>query len=58
VRVCVRWARPQAERGREPPNVVRDPSQNGFRIVAFNGVLSNAKNWREHGKDLEAEVKA
>ncbi len=44
--------------GREPPNVVRDPSQNGFRIVAFNGVLSNAKNWREHGKDLEAEVKA
>ena len=43
--------------GREPPNVVRDPGSNRFRIVAFNGVLPNSKDWKEHCKDLEAAVR-
>ncbi len=43
--------------GREPSNVVRVPKANRFRIVAFNGVLPNSKHWKDHSKDLEAEIR-
>lgn len=43
--------------GREPPNVVHDPGSNRFRIVAFNEILANSKDWKEHCKDLEAEIR-
>ncbi len=43
--------------GREPGNVVREPNANRFRIVAYNGVLPNSKEWKDHSKDLEAEVR-
>jgi hypothetical protein len=44
--------------GREPPNVIRDRQWNRFYIVAFNGVVPVSKNWRDHAKDLENEVRS
>lgn len=44
------------QEGREVINVTRDSSANRFRIVAFKGVLPGSTNWRDYGKELEAEI--
>ena len=45
------------QKGLEPPNVIRDPQKNRFRILAFNGVVPKEKHWKEKAKELEEEVK-
>ena len=45
------------QEGHEPPNVVRSPECNQFRIIANNGVYAASKAWKEVAKDLEAEVR-
>jgi hypothetical protein len=44
------------QEGREPINVVRDPTKNRFPIVSLNEMLPDSKHWRERGRELEKEV--
>ncbi len=45
-----------ATQGRDPPNVVRDPKQNRFSIVATHEVVPLSRHWKEHAKVLEREA--
>jgi phthalate 4,5-dioxygenase oxygenase subunit len=44
------------QEGREPKNVVRDPTKNQFRIVSISEAVSSSTNWKDHAKQSEAKV--
>jgi phthalate 4,5-dioxygenase len=45
--------------GREPPHVVRDPSQNRFpHLLVVSDMIPDGGGWKEYTKSLEAEARA
>jgi hypothetical protein len=45
--------------GREPPHVVRDPSQNRFpHLLVISDMIRDGGGWKEYTKTLEAEARA
>ena len=45
------------QEGREPKNVVRDPTMNHFRIVSTSEVVPGDKNWKDYVRtDVETRV--
>jgi phthalate 4,5-dioxygenase oxygenase subunit len=45
--------------GREPPHVIREPSENRFpHLLVVSDMLSNTSDWKEYTKNLEAEARA
>jgi phenylpropionate dioxygenase-like ring-hydroxylating dioxygenase large terminal subunit len=45
--------------GREPPHVVRDPSQNRFpHLLVISDMIPDGGGWKEYTKSLEAEARA
>src|ERR1051325_7204717 len=45
------------QEGREPKNVIRDPSRNEFKIFSGRDTVPNGKPWKEHVKELEKLIK-
>jgi phthalate 4,5-dioxygenase oxygenase subunit len=47
------------QEGREPPHVIRDPSQNRFpHLLVISDMVPDAGDWKEYTKSLEAEARA
>ena len=47
------------QEGREPPHVVREPSQNLFpHLLVLSDMIPDKSDWKEHAKKLEAEARA
>jgi phenylpropionate dioxygenase-like ring-hydroxylating dioxygenase large terminal subunit len=47
------------QEGREPPHVIREPSQNHFpHLLVLSDMISDKSDWKEHTKNLEAEARA
>ena len=47
------------QEGREPPHVIRTPSQNRFpHLQVVSDLIPSATDFREHTKSLEAEARA
>jgi phthalate 4,5-dioxygenase oxygenase subunit len=47
------------QEGREPPHVIREPSQNRFpHLLVVSDMISEGGDWKEYTKSLEAEARA
>src|SRR5919106_181776 len=47
------------QEGREPPHVIREPSQNRFpHLLVLSDMISNSGDWKEYTRSLEAEARA
>jgi phthalate 4,5-dioxygenase len=47
------------QEGREPPHVIREPSQNRVpHLLVISDMISNAGDWKEYTRKLEAEARA
>ena len=47
------------QEGREPPQVIRDPSQNRFpHLLVISDMIPGTTDWKEYTKGLEAEARA
>jgi hypothetical protein len=44
------------QEGREPANVVRDPSRNYFLLDACADVVPNSKPWKEHAHEKARSI--
>jgi phthalate 4,5-dioxygenase oxygenase subunit len=45
--------------GREPPHVIRKPTENRFpHLLVVSDMISHASDWKEYTKNLEAEARA
>jgi phthalate 4,5-dioxygenase oxygenase subunit len=45
--------------GREPPHIVREPSQNRFpHLLVLSDMIPNASDWKDYTKSLEEEARA
>jgi len=47
------------QEGREPPHVIREPSQNRFlHLLVISDMIPDTGNWKEYTRKLEAEARA
>jgi hypothetical protein len=47
------------QEGREPPHVIRAPSQNRFpHLLVISDMIPDTSDWKEYTKNLEAEARA
>jgi hypothetical protein len=47
------------QEGREPPHVIREPSQNRFpHLLVVSDMISNSGDWKEYTRSLEADARA
>jgi phthalate 4,5-dioxygenase oxygenase subunit len=47
------------QQGREPPHVIRAPSENRFaHLLVVSDMISTSGDWKEYTKNLEAEARA
>jgi phthalate 4,5-dioxygenase oxygenase subunit len=47
------------QQGREPPHVIRTPSENRFpHFLVISDMISSGGDWKEYTKNLEAEARA
>ena len=47
------------QQGREPPHVIRTPSENRFpHFLVVSDLISGSGDWKEYTKNLEAEARA
>jgi len=47
------------QEGREPPQVIRVPSQNRFpNLLVLSDMIPDTSDWKEYTQSLEAEARA
>jgi hypothetical protein len=47
------------QEGREPPHVIREPSQNRFpHLLVVSDMIPDTQDWKEYTRKLEAEARA